>query len=1029
MRLTQAALTLTLALAPRVALAFDSHCYVRSATDLEPAGYSEGEESNECPPGPMAARHRWVGTLDEHRQFLTEAFARVGLPDALLRTQRLRVYTPAASYPVGAATIQTLRPAWPWNTVEVAATRNISLGELAQLPDFSFALWDWASGNEQCPIDVPLGTGWDQCHTFGSHMGPVNSNHFLPQAQAFYRYYHRLALARAHTCRDLRDALRATAPRFDDVPRQCEIEALAIESVGQHFLEDAWSMGHMWERWGSPDLDDFPGATSEDRRARASLVAAAAGIIHGANAIVQPFFNRFRPGLRADDPMCSPFDPAGYAPGVDPLLLRSGGARFVSSGGTSLYAGLGDRYKDRIVEELFATQRATLASCGAAGVAEVYAASGAIHGAPSGAADPSAPDPTSDACMGQRATNASIFVGMGITFRNASGTYRLIPMNGTVIASIVSIGSRLLFSTPVTSTLWNQFRREIARVAEESRIWADTQPGGQQLANGAFGDFLGVRINSGYPRDGLTPPARYSDPPLPWPGEVSRTTEEASRARALAGLFHRAHAADWCAAMRVRDLEALRDHVSDTVPDSDARAAACEACGEFAARHLRVGRDASAYDTNAEPLCHHLLLPTERTADRYVYQPGRDHGDVSALARTWCGCEQNWVLTDTGLARVSLAGESARRLPVAGVADGVVRAGEFPRAVAMTSRDGLRAIVPNNNGGTLSVLSLDPGREREIDQDFDPSTTTPGAPAGVTRLTLGRTPHGVAVTPDGRYALVTVGGTDEVVVYDLDGYRVCKRFTVGPDTTPGNDDPYDVVITRDGRKGYVSLHGTTGVSPGRFVAVLDMARVLDCASVGSEVRRNIVTTTSTSAVMYPTALALSPDEARLAVVGTTSDTVLLIDTATEAIVPVSSDSRRRDLSSPRSLTSVAWWPNGAALYMGSVLGPADTSLSANGVVRYGQVADGATTYAVGVRSAVRCLTPNEDGSVVYVGDATGNLTALARRYWLGVPPYYIAPFDGTGGCIETLSLSHPTVPCDAALNFGGGAALRQILRY
>ncbi len=51
--------------------------------------------------------------------------------------------------------------------------------------------------------------------------------------------------------------LISTGGRFGDFLKDCEIESLSIESVAQHFLQDAWSEGHMWERWGSCEISDF----------------------------------------------------------------------------------------------------------------------------------------------------------------------------------------------------------------------------------------------------------------------------------------------------------------------------------------------------------------------------------------------------------------------------------------------------------------------------------------------------------------------------------------------------------------------------------------------------------------------------------------------------------------------------------------------------------------------------------------------------------------------------------------------------
>ena len=46
-----------------------------------------------------------------------------------------------------------------------------SIGEFTHLPDFSWAVWDWASGHETCPLEGA--TSVAECHDFASHMGPV----------------------------------------------------------------------------------------------------------------------------------------------------------------------------------------------------------------------------------------------------------------------------------------------------------------------------------------------------------------------------------------------------------------------------------------------------------------------------------------------------------------------------------------------------------------------------------------------------------------------------------------------------------------------------------------------------------------------------------------------------------------------------------------------------------------------------------------------------------------------------------------
>jgi hypothetical protein len=163
-----------------------------------------------------------------------------------------------------------------------SVTRTVRVAEFTQLPDFSFSLWDWATGNEQCPLDDDLQP--QACHDYNAHHGPLNTSHFLPQARNFWAQYHALAIDRMEECGVLYDALAydGNPARFRRELLACEKEAMVLEAVGQHFLQDAWSSGHMWERWGGPERSDYPSDSA------AVLIGAFSGSIHGATALLQP---------------------------------------------------------------------------------------------------------------------------------------------------------------------------------------------------------------------------------------------------------------------------------------------------------------------------------------------------------------------------------------------------------------------------------------------------------------------------------------------------------------------------------------------------------------------------------------------------------------------------------------------------------------------------------------------------------------------------------------------------------------------
>ena len=596
------------------ALAWESVCYQYSDATLEPSAYSTMSGSA-CAPsaGPNTARNRWIGGLDEHRRIFETTRALAGLPASVSANLALRVFTSSTMVASGAAQIPSLTPV-PFDRAQRATTRIVSIGELAQLPDFSYALWDWATGHETCPLDG-VGATAESCHGFATHMGPVNANHFVPISGSFYAHYHSLALARANECAAAASRLGAAGPRFASYLEECESEALALEAVGQHYLQDAWSSGHMWSRWGSPDLADFSGATVDEQRSRAVMVALVSGFVHGSRGVLQalPDWTTFD----VNDALCAPND----------------SVEFVAGG--ALQHAIGDDYLPLLpanggTMSVYQSQSDRLYSCATSGLLEVYRAAGQLHGAAS-PRDPrlTTVDPTSDACFGQRITNRAFVAGAGIQLRIAGAQIDL-PVDSRVASMLVPNLARAAGEADVPPALRNRFRLELVRAMSLARVIAKDAPTGTEIANGALGDLLGAHPNGQYPQ--RTSPAPYVDPALPWPATRDSAAHASERATALATMFHRGHVADWCAAIDAASLQSLRAQARDTTHDAAARAAACEACGEIAERHLRVGTSI-AYDLTDEPVCHYLAA-----SPAYVYELAVPGSNRATLARAWCGC-------------------------------------------------------------------------------------------------------------------------------------------------------------------------------------------------------------------------------------------------------------------------------------------------------------------------------------------------------------------------------------------------------
>jgi WD40 repeat protein len=602
------ALALGLLLVSATTHAYDSRCYVGA---------------DPCHDGPQSARKRWIGPSDEHRQLWVETFNRSGVGTATtapIDDFTLEVFAADDVVPEGTGqSIPTLTPVAFDAAERVHGDRTMSAGEFAQLPDFGYALWDWATGFETCPLGIPAPL--DACHAFRTHMGTVNSNHFLPQAQAFYAYYHQLALGRAAACKTMKDRIVARGGQpatFQAFLDACAQEAFALEAVGHHFLQDAWSTGHMWERWGSPDLADFTDLQ------QALLIAMTSGLIHGARGVLQDVLGFA--GFDVNDPLCAPGTLIRFIPG--PI--------------TATVAGLGDLYLDQLLNQsgaAFPSQYLQLFSCAATSLRQVDRALGDEPG-PIDPALIEVDDPTGSACFAQRVTNGAMREGMGIDMTTPGGLPVRIELDSAqamalVPAASAAIGGSLQNVNPIINA---QYDFDVARMVTRARLQASLHPDATNLASGGLPPLLGIEKNSAFVRQPL---ATYVDPPLPWPGSSSVANDAATRSLALARTFHAAHATDWCNRFGTGapdDLEGLRAHVhvlqAAGIGGEDLKAA-CRACTTFVARGLRVGTGENDYDQTREPLCR--FIADDPDAVQYVYQEGQAGEAIELLAGRFCG--------------------------------------------------------------------------------------------------------------------------------------------------------------------------------------------------------------------------------------------------------------------------------------------------------------------------------------------------------------------------------------------------------
>jgi DNA-binding beta-propeller fold protein YncE len=139
------------------------------------------------------------------------------------------------------------------------------------------------------------------------------------------------------------------------------------------------------------------------------------------------------------------------------------------------------------------------------------------------------------------------------------------------------------------------------------------------------------------------------------------------------------------------------------------------------------------------------------------------------------------------------------------------------------NREGTLALIANRAENTVSVLTITGKDVKIVDK-------IALAPEGATSQHV----SAVAITPDGKHALVTKPPANKVALLDIEGTKVTYK---GYDMTTGIS-PYNVQITPDGKVGLVNNSGGGGGSDGQVdtLAVIDMEmdppRVVDQVVIG-----------------------------------------------------------------------------------------------------------------------------------------------------------------------------------------------------
>jgi DNA-binding beta-propeller fold protein YncE len=148
-----------------------------------------------------------------------------------------------------------------------------------------------------------------------------------------------------------------------------------------------------------------------------------------------------------------------------------------------------------------------------------------------------------------------------------------------------------------------------------------------------------------------------------------------------------------------------------------------------------------------------------------------------------------------------------------------VKAGKRPSGMAIAAT-GKLALVTNRDEGTISVLTIN-GSDVKVVDTVKVGEQTDSVSA-------------VAITPDGKRALVAKSAVNKIALLALDGEKV----TYEKRDLPVGIFPYNVVITPDGKLALTADNGNNGTSDGNVdtVSVIDLeanpVRVIDHVTVG-----------------------------------------------------------------------------------------------------------------------------------------------------------------------------------------------------
>jgi YVTN family beta-propeller protein len=259
-----------------------------------------------------------------------------------------------------------------------------------------------------------------------------------------------------------------------------------------------------------------------------------------------------------------------------------------------------------------------------------------------------------------------------------------------------------------------------------------------------------------------------------------------------------------------------------------------------------------------------------------------------------------------------------------GVAGPAISVGTTPKGIAITP-DGTTAYVANYASGTVTPIYVDAG------------LTGPA-------IDVGNEPDQIAITPDGATAYVTNFGSDDVTPINTVTGVAGSTIAVG-------SDPDGIAITPSGSVAYVANSGTDTVTP----ITLATGTAVTPITVGKN----------------PNSLAITPNGATLYVANYGSGTVSAIDTSDNSVVGT--------IRVGKQPSAIAITPNGSTAYVGNFGGDSVTPIttsdnSAGSPISFGGTGDADPSAIVVTPDGSTALVVNEATKTVVPIDTATNST-------------------------------------------------------